>query len=92
LSATWRAFIATFIFVSSFTRGHLLQFILRVLACVRLGLYASRLSMSVLDDLPRLAGGSVLALAVSVTVAVIHGEGRADYQMLARAAPLVDRN
>jgi exopolysaccharide biosynthesis polyprenyl glycosylphosphotransferase len=82
------AFLATFAFVTSFTRGHLLQFILLVLAYAWLGLYTSRLSMSVLDDLPRLAGGSVLAITVSVTVAVIHGEGHADYQMLARAALL----
>ena len=82
------AFLATFAFVTSFTRGHLLQFFLLVLAYAWLGLYTSRLSMSVLDDLPRLAGGSVLAVTVSVTVAVIHGEGRADYQMLARAALL----
>jgi hypothetical protein len=45
------AFIATFVFVSSFTRGHLLQFILLVLTYAWLGLYTSRLSMSVLDDL-----------------------------------------
>jgi len=83
------AFVATFAFVESFTRGHLLQFILLVLSYAWLGLYTSRLSMSVLDDLPRLVGGSVLAVTVSVTVAVIHGEGRADYQMLARAAILV---
>ena len=82
------AFLATFVFVTSFTRGHLLQFILLVLAYAWLGLYTSRLSMSVLDDLPRLAGGSVIAVTVSVTVAVINGEGRADYQMLARAALL----
>ncbi len=82
------AFLATFLFVHSFTRGHLLQFILLVLAYVWLGLYTSRLSMSVLDDLPRLVGGSVIAVTVSVTVAVIHGEGRADFQMLARAALL----
>jgi exopolysaccharide biosynthesis polyprenyl glycosylphosphotransferase len=82
------AFLTTFVFVTSFTRGHLLQFILLVLAYVWLGLYTSRLSMSVLDDLPRLAGGSVIAVTVSVTVAVIKGEGRADYQMLARAALL----
>jgi exopolysaccharide biosynthesis polyprenyl glycosylphosphotransferase len=44
--------------------------------------------MSVLDDLPRLAGGSVLALTLSVTVAVIHGKGGADYRMVARAALL----
>ena len=82
------AFLATFAFVPTFTRGHLLQFILLVLAFAWLGLYTSRLSMSVLDDLPRMAGGSVLAVTVSVTVAVIHGEGRADYNMLARAALL----
>jgi exopolysaccharide biosynthesis polyprenyl glycosylphosphotransferase len=82
------AFLATFLFVQSFTRGHLLQFALLVLAFAWLGLYTSRLSMSVLDDLPRLVGGSVLAVTLSVTVAVIHGEGRADYQMLARAALL----
>ena len=82
------AFLATFVFVTSFTRGHLLQFILLVLAYAWLGLYTSRLSMSVLDDLPRLVGGSVIAVTVSVTVAVIKGEGRADYQMLARAALL----
>jgi FlaA1/EpsC-like NDP-sugar epimerase len=82
------AFLATFIFVTSFTRGHLLQFILLVLAYAWLGLYTSRLSMSVLDDLPRLAGGAAVAVTVSVTVAVIHGEGRADYQMLGRASLL----
>jgi exopolysaccharide biosynthesis polyprenyl glycosylphosphotransferase len=44
--------------------------------------------MSVLDDLPRLAGGSVLAVTVSVTVAVIHTEGNPDYRLLGRAALL----
>jgi exopolysaccharide biosynthesis polyprenyl glycosylphosphotransferase len=82
------AFIATFFFVPTFTRAHLLQFILLVLAYVWLGLYTSRLSMSVLDDLPRLAGGSVVAVTVSVTAAVIHGEGHADYGLLARATLL----
>jgi FlaA1/EpsC-like NDP-sugar epimerase len=82
------AFVATFFLVPSFTRAHLLQFLLLVLVYAWLGLYTSRLSVSVLDDLPRLAGGSILALTISVTVAVIHGEGRADYHLLARATLL----
>jgi exopolysaccharide biosynthesis polyprenyl glycosylphosphotransferase len=82
------AFVTTFAFVPSYTRAHLLQFILLVLAYAWLGLYTSRLSLSVLDDLPRLAGGSILAFTVSVTVAVIHGEGHADYRLLARATLL----
>jgi exopolysaccharide biosynthesis polyprenyl glycosylphosphotransferase len=82
------AFVVTCFIVPSFTRAHLLQFLLLVLVYAWLGLYTSRLSMSVLDDLPRLVGGSILALTISVTVAVIHGEGRADYNLLARAALL----
>jgi exopolysaccharide biosynthesis polyprenyl glycosylphosphotransferase len=82
------AFIATFLFVPSFTRAHLLQFVVLVLVYAWLGLYTSRLSLSVLDDLPRLAGGSILALTVSVTLAVIHGDGHADYHLLSRATLL----
>jgi exopolysaccharide biosynthesis polyprenyl glycosylphosphotransferase len=82
------AFVITFFFVPSFTRAHPLQFILLVLAYVWLGLYTSRLSLSVLDDLPRLVGGSVLALTCSITVSAIHGVGRADYRLFARATLL----
>jgi exopolysaccharide biosynthesis polyprenyl glycosylphosphotransferase len=82
------AWIATSSFVPSYTRAHLLQFILLVLTYGWLGLYSSRLSLSVLDDVPRLAGGSILALTISVTVAFIHGDGSADYRLLERAALL----
>jgi exopolysaccharide biosynthesis polyprenyl glycosylphosphotransferase len=82
------AFVTTFLFVPSFTRAHLVQFLVLVLVYAWLGLYTSRLSLSVLDDLPRLAGGSALAMTVSVTLAFIHGEGRGDYRLLARAALL----
>ena len=79
------AFVGSFAINPVYTRAHPLQFIVLVVIYAWLGLYTSRLSLSVLDDLPRLAGGAGIAAAISVTVSVLHGEGIADFGLLSRA-------
>ncbi|HET8599491.1 MAG TPA: sugar transferase [Segeticoccus sp.] len=83
------AFLGSLLLIPLLTRAHVLFLVLMVGSYAWLGLYRARITLSVLDDIPQLLGGCALAVALSMTVAVVKGEGTADVGLLWRAGLLL---